>query len=387
MFRGDLLRDGHPASAALTADQAAHLKLAWTRPLDGAIDGSPVVSGNRVIALSDHGVIAAWDIRSGAPLWSHMGLGSFAGSAAVASSTVVAATLTGHVLAFDLATGRARWDWTAPGVQPAIWSSPAVFGQTVVVGIASQYGDKPLEAGRIAALDLATGQQRWVFCVLSGCTPGAGVWSSAAIDAAGRGIVGVGNPVDGLLAFDTATGRLLWKTSLHPDADRDLDVGATPVILNAGGREEVAVGSNAGMFALLDAGNGSVIWSRFLVAGSAVHGLIASPAYDGQSLYVGSASPPTGMFALDPKNGSIQWEANTPLPVYSAPVVGARVLFFGTGDALGEAKGGALTALSTTDGAVVWSYDTKEAVLGGPTMAGSYVVAGTAGGLLLAFAP
>jgi len=149
----------------------------------------------------------------------------------------------------------------------------------------------------------------------------------------------------------------------------------------------VAVGSNAGMFALLDAGNGSVIWSRFLVAGSAVHGLIASPAYDGQGLYVGSASPPTGMFALDPKNGSIQWEVNTPLPVYSAPVVGARVLFFGTGDALGEAKGGALTALSTTDGAVVWSYDTREAVLGGPTMAGSYVVAGTAGGSLLAFAP
>ncbi|TMC93024.1 MAG: hypothetical protein E6J12_01625 [Chloroflexi bacterium] len=87
MFRGDLLRDGHPASAALTADQAGHLKLAWTRPLDGAIDGSPVVSGNRVIALSDHGVIAAWDIRSGAPLWSHLGLGSFAGSAAVAGAT------------------------------------------------------------------------------------------------------------------------------------------------------------------------------------------------------------------------------------------------------------------------------------------------------------
>src|SRR5205814_9953249 len=141
-------------------------------------------------------------------------------------------------------------------------------GQTVGGGIAPQYGDTPREAGGIAALDVATGQRRWVLCVFSGGTPGAGVWSAAPIDAAGRGIVGVGDPVDGLLAFDTATGRLLWKTSLHPDADRDLDVGATPVILNAGGREEVAVGSNAGMFALLDAGNGSVIWSRFLVAGS-----------------------------------------------------------------------------------------------------------------------
>ena len=387
MFRGDLLRDGHPAGATLTADQAAHLKLAWTRQLDGAINGSPVVLGSRVIALSDHGEIGAWDIRSGASLWTHTGLGSFAGTAAIAGGTVVAATLTGHVLAFNLETGRAGWDWTAPGVQPAIWSSPAVFGQTVVVGIASQYGDKPLEAGRVAALDVATGQQKWIFCVLIGCAPGAGVWSSAAIDGAGRGIVGVGNPDDGLLAFDAATGRVLWQTSLHPDADRDLDVGATPVIFTAGGREEVAVGSNAGIFALLDAANGNVIWSRLLVAGSAVHGLIASPAYDGQSLYVGSASPPTGMIALDPKTGSIQWEVDTPLPVYSAPVVGALVLLFGTGDALGDAKGGALTALSTTDGAVVWSYATKDAVLGGPAMAGNHVIAGTAGGSLLAFAP
>ena len=52
MFRGDLLRDGHPASAALTADQAAHLKLAWTRPLDGAIDGSERV--DLIIWPPDH---------------------------------------------------------------------------------------------------------------------------------------------------------------------------------------------------------------------------------------------------------------------------------------------------------------------------------------------
>ncbi len=387
MFRGDVSRDGHPAGATLTADQAGHLHLVWSRQLDGAIEGSPVVSGHLVIAASANGQLGAWDVSTGSTLWSIAGLGTFAGTPTVAGGKVVAGTLNGHVRAFDLGTGHATWDWPAPGNQPAIWSSPAVFGQTVVIGIASQYGDNPLEAGRIAGLDLVTGAQKWIFCTLPACDAGAGVWSSAAIDDAGRGVIGVGNPTDGLLAFDVATGNVLWQTSLHPDAGRDIDVGATPVLWTAGGKELVGVGSNGGVFAVLDASNGSVVWSHFLVPGSAVHGLIASPAYDGEAIYVGSASPPTALIALDPKTGEIKWEHDVPVPIYSAPVVGSRVVLFGTGDAMGAVKGGQLIALSTTDGAVLWTSSTPDAILGGPALSGTRLLVGTTGGSLLAFAP
>ena len=386
MYRGDLARDGHPGGVGLTADQAAHLLPAWTAHLGGAVDGTPVVVGNTVIAASEKGSIAAFDFGSGATVWSKGGLGAFAGSPAVAGSVVVAATLTGHVYAFDLSDGRAMWDWHATGNEPAIWSSPAIYGKTVLVGIGSQYGDQPLEAGAIAGLDLATGLLAWRFCVESGCAPGGGVWSSVAVDAAGRAFVGTGNPDDGVYSFDPATGRKLWATSLHPDAGQDLDVGATPVVATVGGREVVAVGSDGGLFVTLDAGTGSMVWSRFLVAGSAVHGLIASPAYDGASFYVPSASSPTGMFALDPASGAIQWERLTD-SVYSAPVVARRVLVFGTGDVFGDPHRGGLIALSTTDGSVLWTFDTHQSVFSAPALAGTTLLVGDSGGSVRAFRP
>lgn len=384
MYRGDLTRDGHPDGAALTADQAGHLAPAWTAHLDGAVDGTPVVAGETVIAASDKGSIAAIDLGSGAILWSKSGLGAFSGSAAVAAGTVVAATLTGHVYAFGLRDGRAMWDWRATGNEPAIWSSPGIYGQTVLVGIGSQYGDQPLEAGAVAGLDVATGNLAWRFCIESGCAPGGGVWSSVAVDAGGRAFVGTGNPDDGVYSFDAATGKKLWATSLHPDAGRDLDVGATPIVATVGGREIVAVGSDGGLFDMLDAATGNVVWSRFLVAGSAVHGLIASPAYDGASFYVPSASTPTGMFALDPATGAIQWERLTD-PVYSAPAVGRQVLVFGTGDVFGDPHRGGLIALSTTDGSVLWTFDTHQSVFSAPAIAGGMVIVGDSGGTVRAF--
>jgi len=386
-YRGDLARDGHPGGVTLNAEQASHLAALWTRAVGGAIDGTPIVFGGSVIVATESGTIASFDLSSGAPGWSRHGLGNFSGSPTVAGGLVVAGTLGGHLYAFGISDGHTVWDWRAPGQQPAIWASPAIYGETVLIGIASQYGDQPLEAGRVAGLALSTGRQKWIFCIEAGCVPGGGVWSSVAVDAGGRAFVGTGNPDDGVIAFDAETGKLLWATSLHEDAGLDLDVGATPIVATVGGREAIAVGSDGGLFDLLDAATGAVIWSRFLVKGSAVHGLIASPAFDGAAFYVPSASSPTGMFALDPATGAIQWEQITPLPVYSAPAVGSRVLIFGTGDLFGDPKAGSLVALSTTDGSIVWSYDAHRSIFSSPAIAGTTVLVGDTRGDLIAFRP
>ncbi len=387
MYRGDLHRDGHAQGATLTAARAASLHVLWGATPGGAIDGTPVVVGGRVVAATDSGTLAAYDLRTGGRLWSVDGLGSISGSPAVAEGIVVAGSTKGHVFGLRLSDGTRLWDWAAPGDQPAIWASPAISGGRVLIGIASPYGDSPLQAGRIASLDLKGGGLQWVICIQVGCTPGAGVWSSVAVDEAGRGYVGVGNPVDGVVAFDTVKGTVIWTASFHPDADRDLDVGATPVIASVGGREVVAVGSNAGVFAVLDALNGQFVWTKFLVRGSAVHGLIASPAYDGRLLYVPSASVPTGMNAVDPATGTIIWQQLTELPVYSAPALGADVVVFGTGDVFGDAHAGKLIALSTRDGSVVWSYDMKSSVFSAPAIVGEVVVVGDFQGAVTAFGP
>jgi outer membrane protein assembly factor BamB len=346
-----------------------------------------VVVGNTVIAATEGGALAAFALLTGSPLWSVGGLGKITASPAVADGIAVIGTTTGHVYGVRVSDGHRLWDWRAPGDQPAIWSSPAISETRMLIGVASPYGDSPLQPGRVAALDLKSGKELWTLCTLDACTPGAGVWSSVAVDEAGRGYVGVGNPTDGVTAFEVATGKVLWTTSLHPDSDRDLDVGATPIVANIGGREIVAVGSNAGVFVELEAVTGAVIWSRFVVLGSAVHGLIAAPAFDGRLLFVPTASSPTGITALNPATGAVIWQRLTDLPVYSAPAVGADVLVFGTGDVFGDEHAGSLLAVSTLDGSVVWRQDMGSSVFSAPAIAGDVVVVGDTQGELVAFRP
>ena len=386
-YRGDLARDGHPPGATLDAAAAARLGTAWSVRTGASIDGSPAVTDGLVFAATEAGRLAAYDAASGGGRWSADGLGAIDGSPTVAAGRVVVATLSGRVTALDERTGRVEWTWRAPGGQPALWSSPAVAAGRVLVGVASQYGDAPLEAGRLVALDLAGGRELWDDCVRPACAPGGGIWSTAAVDGHGRAFVGVGNPDDSVLAVDAATGVRLWETSLYADEDRDLDVGATPALVQVGGRERVAAASNGGVLALLDAASGAVTWSRPLVRGSAVHGLVASPAADGRRLYAGSASPPTGVFALSPDTGATLWERPTREAVYSSPAVGRDVLVVGTGNVFGDTSTGEVVALATASGRVVWSQDVGSPVWSSPALAGDAVYVGDHAGVLRCLRP
>jgi polyvinyl alcohol dehydrogenase (cytochrome) len=307
-------------------------------------------------------------------------------SPTISGDRVFAGSLTGNVHAMSLMRGDEIWDWKGPAGS-AIWASPVAFEDEVIVGVASPYGDKPFVPGRLYALDAASGHQRWSMCIQPNCDPGAGIWSTPAIDETGTAFVGVGNPIDGVMAFDPATGKRKWLASLYADANRDLDVGASPLVFNMQGKEVVAQATLEGTFALLDGVSGTVLWSHPLVAGSAVRGLIASPAFDGAALYVGSASPPTGVFALKPSDGAVMWRHDTDQPVYSAPAAGSGVVVFGTGAAFGDLKSGAILALSVSDGRVVWSYDTRSAVRSGPAIAGDLLVVGDSAGDVITFRP
>ena len=387
MYRGELTRDGHTAGATLTVGETSRLRLAWSVHLSGPVDGSAIVTKGHVVVGSAGGDLVALAEATGDVMWRQSGLGPIASSPAVDGSDVFVATLDGHVRDFSFSNGSLHWEWKAPGQQPAIWSTPTVFGDNVLVGIGSQAGDQPLEVGRIVALNRVRGQPVWELCARPACQAGTGIWSTPAIDSRGRAFVGLGNPEDGVLAFDAAMGKRLWQKSFYADNNRDLDVGATPVIFQIGTQEVVGVGSVAGVFNVFDGSSGAAVWSDDLVNGSAVHGLIASPAYDGADLYVASASAPTGMFALKGANGAREWSFATLLPVYSAPALGDHVLVFGEGNVFGETNSGRVTALSTVDEKVIWSYDTHSAVRSGPVIAGNLVVVGDYNGDVLGFRP
>lgn len=385
-YRGDAARDGHPSVATLDAAAARRLTLAWRAHLSGAVDGTPAVASGLVVAGSMGGELAAFDVATGREKWKVGGLGQISASPAVEGGHVLVATLDGHVRAFDLETGRRIWDWKAPGDHPAIWSSPAVTGRVVVIGSGSPYGDTPFEPGRLSGLDVASGRELWTTCMRPACASGGGIWSTASFDPADTGYVGVGNPYDGVRAFDPVTGRVLWEVSLYADNGQDLDVGASPVVLTLGGQEALAVASVSGLLTLLDARNGAILWKRQVVQGSEVHGLLATPAYDGSRLYAVSAGAPDGVFALN-TDGSSVWKESTDLPVYSAPVVAHGVLVFGRGNVFGDVAQGSLTMLSTAGGQRLWSFDTHSAVRSSPAVIGDSVIAGDVAGDVLVFTP
>ena len=174
MYRGDLARDGHPPAATLDSQQATRLRVAWNAHMSGAVDGSPALTGGLVVAGSAGGELDAFDEKTGEPSWKRSGLGPISGSPAISDRRVFVSTLSGHVRALRLNDGRDIWDWKAPGAQPALWSSPTIYGGLLLIGVGSQAGDQPLESGRIVALDTANGAERWVICAMTGCAPGGG---------------------------------------------------------------------------------------------------------------------------------------------------------------------------------------------------------------------
>jgi len=357
--------------------------LVWRAHLQGSVDGTPAIAGGMVFAGSAGGELGAFDERTGRRIWIRTGLGAISDSPAVSAGRVYAGTLAGHLLAFAAADGAPLWDWAAPP-NAAVWSSPVVYRDLVIIGVASPFGDQPLVAGELVALDAQTGRLRWALCLRAGCAPGDGVWSTASIDSRGVAFVGVGNPDDGVIAFDPLTGARKWQASLYADKQRDLDVGARPVIVSTGGGELVEVGSDEGTFAALNAADGKIAWSRKLVEGSPVHGLIASPAYDGADVYTASASPPYGLFALNASSSDVVWRHWTDLPVYSAPAIAHGVVVFGTGAVFGDLNAGLLMALSTAGGKELWRYDARSAVRSGPAIAGDMVFAGDHAGDVIA---
>ncbi len=387
MFRGDLARDGHPAGASLTPAAASRLALAWQADLQSPIAGSPVVAGSALVVGTLGGTLEALSTDKGEKLWAVSGLGPLTGQPLIFQDKVYVGSSDGRLYAVELLSGTRIWDWRAPGLQPAIWGGPVVYRGLLLVGIGSQEHGTPPEAGRLVALDPASGDRLWATCLQSDCGTGGAISSSIAVDSAGNGYVGVGSPDDALAAFDVGIGRITWQKSLYPDQGRGADVAATPLLLRSHGRERVAVGGLAGTFAVFDAATGSVDWSRDLGdASGAGLALTGSPGFDGRYLYVPAGGSLSGILALGPDDGSVAWRHPSARQVLSSPAVGQDVVVYGEGSAA-DGTGGALVAVSARDGHELWRQETGAGVVASAAMVGDTVYGADLQGKVLAFRP
>jgi polyvinyl alcohol dehydrogenase (cytochrome) len=274
--------------------------------------------------------------------------------------------------------------------------------------------------GSLSALDAATGSVIWKTYTVDEPTPrgknargtqlwgpsGAPIWSSPAVDEQKNVLyVTTGNNYsdppssmsDAFIAIDIPTGKILWvrqatamdayvsacrlpdKTNCPMSNGPDFDFSSSPILVSlANGRRALVAGHKSGIVYAVDPDrDGEILWTTRVGQGGTMGGVQWGSAVDGRNIYVANsdigrimltysnftdADPKRGggMFALDLATGKQLW--HTPpgtcgdrprcSPAQSAAVSAiSGVAFSGSVD-------GHLRAYSTTDGRIVWDFDT-----------------------------
>jgi polyvinyl alcohol dehydrogenase (cytochrome) len=391
------------AETGITAKSVGRLTKRWDKTGLTGVTGTPTVAKGVAYFGDWNGTVWAVKAATGEEVWTSKIGGTIVGAPAIDGDAVYASS--NHTLfRLDRATGAQQWKVDVDDHPEAqINASPVVVDGLVLQGTATfeNISNKPAYTfrGSIGAYDAKTGARRWKFYTTAGDSksgPGAGIWGTPAIDRE-RGwlFVGTGQSLaeptapltDSLLAIDYKTGKLQWSrqftypdvfSAAHPGG-KDADVGASPNLWSAGGRDLVGAGDKGGTFHALDRDTGKVVWDRELTPGSFFGGQIGSAALvDGKLIASSNVGDPesnaptdvTKVFALDPATGKIRWTA-TELPGKIFAPIGAvpGVAFVGT-------DRGLMTALDVATGKRLWSYEAPDKTGCGPSIVDGRVLWG-----------
>ena len=298
--------------------------------------------------------------------------------------------------------------------------------------------------GSIVALDPATGEQLWrTYMITEAPTPraknargaqlwgpsGAAVWSAPTIDAATRSLyVATGDAyslpaapmTDSVVALDLESGAIKWATQVTAgdaftmacgtadttncpeQAGPDHDFGQSPILVTlATGKRLIVAGQKSGVVHAFDPDQrGKLLWSTTVGRGGELGGIEWGSASDGQNIYVPlsditfkepalrqrgglNAEVGGGLFAIRLADGTQAWLSRpngcgakpSCSPALSAPAAAIP------GAVFGGSIDGHFRAFATTDGQVLWDFDTArefDTVNGVKARGGSIDVGGAA---------
>ena len=274
---GNARTNSAAGEAEFNPTSVTNLGLAWQASDVGPSHGvfsQPIVSNGLVYWGSFDGYERATD-TSGQPVWkTNLGTTSPPGCTDPSEAGVVSTpTITtdvpvngaasvlyvgggdGKLYALNAATGAVLWSTAlGPNSNYFIWSSPAVLGNSVYIGLSS-FGDCPLVQGQLIQLNRVTGAVEHTFnTVPNGCT-GGGVWGSPTVDAAtgtiyfatgNGGSCGSSEPYAPAVVEVNASDLSLVGSWAVPPAQQntDSDFGSTPTLFTGviGGQPQPLVG-------------------------------------------------------------------------------------------------------------------------------------------------
>lgn len=447
------------------------LKWAFGFPGSASMWSQPTIVAGHVFIASDAGYIYSLNAASGCVYWSYRAKASVRTTLSVGPVHVRGSARyalyfgdgRANVYAVDASTGNQLWVVSVdPNPMAQVTGAPTLIAGRVYVPISnreetiSSNVDYPCctARGSVVALDANTGRQLWkTYAIQEEPKPtrknwngvqlyapaGASVWDAPTVDLKGRAVyVGTGDgytepapdTTDAILSLDLTTGKIRWsfqgtendvwmpdcgpdnKTIACPEGvmGPDWDFGASPILqtLPNGRRILVAAEKSGVVFAFDPDRKGALLWKTNLARKRPdPRGLIVfGGAADQQNAYF--ALTEGGIAAIGLQDGKRKWFT----PIIAPEAIGADA---GQSAALTAIPGaafvggwdGKLHALSTTDGHILWEFDTmrefttvngvkaKGGSMGGPgvVVAGGmvyvgsgYAVFGTGpGNVLLAF--
>ncbi len=231
---------------AATVSKLWSAKAGKGEDLLGARQG-PVVADGRVYAAAVEGGVHAFDLQSGAKVWTYDSDLALSGGPGAGDGLVVVGGLEGDVIALDAATGAEKWKAKVPN---EVIAAPTI-GQGMVFVRSND--------GRVTAFDAATGERRWFW---NHDLPTLTVRGNDS-PTLGPGFVFVGNDDGTVSALALADGRELWSQVVgQPDGrtelDRMADVDGAPVL---DGTVLYATSFKKQTMAI-DAPSGRPIWAR-----------------------------------------------------------------------------------------------------------------------------
>ncbi len=322
-----------------------------------------------------------------------------------------------NVYAVDAQTGAELWTTRVDDHFVArITAAPKVYEGRVYVPVSSseEFSSSNLDyscctgRGSVVSLDANTGKQVWKTYVVDTPKPvrknskgvqqyapsGGSIWNSPTIDAKRDAIYfGTGDgqteptpdTTDAIMALSLKTGKVLWfyqaqagdafmggcngdtRTDNCPKVNGpDQDIGNSPILRKlANGKSVVVFGMKNGTVTALDPDRkGAVVWSVHVVDipkgqensfAAHLNGVVWGGAADDENVYYGLQSG--GMVALKLATGDVVWRATLP-KTGSARVINSAAATAMPGVVFLAGSDGKLYALSTTDGHVLWEYDT-----------------------------
>lgn len=223
---------------------------------DNYTEITPTIDGGMIFAASENGTIAAIEVSTGNTLWRNRLDTTITGGVGAGEGVVMVGTEEAEIVALDQATGEVVW---RTPVSSEVLSQPQTDGDVVV----AQTVD-----GKLLALDRETGEQRWIYETNLPALTLRGT-SRPVITDTGEVIAGFSNGT--LVSVAATDGVWRWEERVavpegQYDIDRVIDVDGD--LLLDGSR--VLAASYQGNLMAFDIATGRIVWG---MEASSYHGM------------------------------------------------------------------------------------------------------------------